>query len=210
MLIKVRRQKRLALDIDDTVIDTKAFWFKSLSAMHNPEGLSVDEFKRKYKHTSDVPYWQEERYKKFIRECIVNDTLHETLPVILEAKKSLVQIAKYVEIFLYITVRSNLVLPGTRKCIREGGLPVRTIISYPSGDWEEKPALWKSKILKTLNKCVDGIVDDHPGLPQHAYEQGFDGYIFSYTNGEEVRTHNKAIPCADWSMTERKVIELLG
>ena len=67
--LKLAGIKGLALDIDETLSFTIGFLIEKLvEKVGNPENLTVKEIARKYRHTDNVPYWQNNEAKKVVDE----------------------------------------------------------------------------------------------------------------------------------------------
>src|SRR3712207_157728 len=94
----------LALDIDETLCKTNAYWIEQMQALFgNPECLSVQEIIDKYRYTQSVPYWQIEAAIKWMEEQRVSNEVQENLPLIENANHIVNKINEVVPILAYIT-----------------------------------------------------------------------------------------------------------
>src|SRR5947208_3629562 len=106
--LKESGKKGLAVDIDETLSETVIYWVTEMQKLFgNPENLTVAEMIIKYGHPKNVPHWQTEEAKEWREERKHSDEIHETLPLIEHADKSVKMINEIIPIVCYITARPD-------------------------------------------------------------------------------------------------------
>jgi len=109
--LKLAGVKGLALDIDETLSFTIGFLIEKLiKKVGNPENLTVKEIARKYRHTDNIPYWQNNEAKKVVDEFNKSADSFRDLPLIENSNKTIQEINKIIPIVAYITARSYIAL----------------------------------------------------------------------------------------------------
>jgi len=197
--------KGLALDIDETLSLTIEYLVKNLSEKFgNPEKLSAREIFLKYRHTSNVPYWQGDEVEKFVGEINNSNEIQKNVPLIENSNKIVQKINEVIPIMAYITARPGTVSAGTKFWLNKHGFPKAEIITKPKNIPRKKGNQWKAKVLEYLYPQVIGIVDDNPGLTKF-FGKNYKGIIYLYDNVEAERKDINVVPCVDWEMVAEKV-----
>ncbi len=191
-------KKGLALDIDETLSFTIGLLVEKLmEGAGNPENLTAYEIARKYKHTDNISYWQNEAAKKIITTFISSDEFYKDLPLIENAKEMVAKINKIIPIVAYITVRSEKVIESTKFWLKKHNFPEAELITKPSSIPVSEGNKWKAGVLEYLYPQVVGIVDDNPNLTNFL-SKDYKGTVFLYDHNEAKRNDIKVIPCEKW------------
>lgn len=203
-LLKVRHAlcakgiQGLALDIDETLSGTNRAWFRQMQlCFGNPECLSVEELVTKYRYAEKVPYWQGKEVDKWIYEHLKSDSFQEELPVIEQSQETVWEINRMIPISLYLTIRPESVLNGTKKWLKKNNFPEAEVIAKPDCIPFEEGLPWKAKMLEFLYPEIIGIVDDNPGLP-NSLSPTYQGRIYLYSNSDHPKKGPQIIPCLTW------------
>ncbi len=205
--LKLAGIKGLALDIDETLSFTIGFLIEKLvEKVGNPENLTVKEIARKYRHTDNVPYWQNNEAKKVVDEFNKSADSFRGLPLIENSNKTIQEINKIIPIVAYITARSYIAFNETKFWLKKHGFPEARIITRPKNIEREMGNKWKAKVLEYLYPQVVGIVDDNPGLTKY-FGKKYKGVIYLYDVVEAERKDINVVPCENWEMVAKKVKE---
>lgn len=195
----------LALDIDETISNTILAWvIKMQDIFGNPEWLSPEKIVEKYKHSSNIPYWQDDEHIAWQSEKIICNEFQKDLPLIHLSQEIVNEINKVKKIGLYITARPESVIEWTKEWINNNNFPNVPILARPNNIHHKEWNQWKAKILEDLFPYIDSIVDDNPKLSYHlSNEYKWTLYLF----GHEDNHHNKihTIPCKDWNEVKLKI-----
>ncbi|MEI8068013.1 MAG: hypothetical protein WCG91_03670 [Candidatus Shapirobacteria bacterium] len=198
--------KGLALDIDETLSFTIGLMVQRLiDEVGNPENLTALEIAKKYKHTDNIPYWQNDLAKKIIYDINCSDETMRDLPLIENAKEVVNKINKIIPIVAYITVRSEYIRNGTQFWLDKHGFPKAELINRPFGVERKDGNKWKAGVLEDLYPQIIGIVDDNPGLVDFL-SKDYKGTVYMYDNKETKRNDIKVIPCGTWDDVEKEII----
>src|SRR5574344_448148 len=128
--LKLAGIKGLALDIDETLSFTIGFLIEKLvEKVGNPENLTVKEIARKYRHTDNVPYWQNNEAKKVVDEFNKSADSFRGLPLIENSNKTIQEINKIIPIVAYITARSYIAFNETKFWFKKHDFPEAKIIT---------------------------------------------------------------------------------
>jgi hypothetical protein len=209
--LKNKNIRGLALDIDETLSRTIGYWVENLQLKFgNPENLSVQEFAFKYQFMQNVPYWQTKEALNWMENARKSNKIQEILPLIENANEVVGQINKIIPICAYITIRSQSVIPGTKKWLKKHGFPDAPVIAKPNDLPYENGSKWKAEVLTKLYPQIIGIIDDNPSLIDFL-PKDYKGYVFLYNNSEIYVKNRKVIPCKNWNdvllkVKERKMI----
>jgi len=197
--LKLAGIKGLALDIDETLSFTIGFLVENLSKkIGNPEKLTAKEVFLKYRHTINVPYWQNGEAEKIVDEIINSNEKQKELPLIENSSDVVAQINKIIPIVAYITNRPSLIREGTNYWLRKNGFVKAKVIMRPKNVNKKLGNKWKAGVLRYLYPQVVGIVDDSVGMLE--YLNKYKGRIFLYDLSDfEIKQKIKVIPCRDWN-----------
>jgi hypothetical protein len=201
--LKAAGIKGLALDVDETLSFTVASFMEKLG---NPEKLTPIEIAKKYKHTDNIPYWQNEEASKIIDQLSVSNEIYKDLSLVENADEMVKDINKIIPIVAYITARPNNVSNETKFWLKKHGFPKAVLITKPQNILRVDGNEWKAKVLEYLYPQVLGIVDDNPGLTKF-FSKKYKGTIFLYDHTETERKDINVIPCEDWETVAKKVKE---
>lgn len=197
----------LALDIDETLSFTIGFLIEELiKKLGNPENLTAKEIAKKYRHTDNVPYWQNDEADEILNK--INDSVEsfKELPLIENSNKTVLEINKIIPIVSYITVRRTSAFESTKFWLKKHGFPKATIITRPNNLSRRDGNKWKAKVLEYLYPQVVGIVDDNTGLSPF-FSKKYKGVVYVYGSTEEGREDINVIPCENWEAVAKKVKE---
>jgi NADH:ubiquinone oxidoreductase subunit D len=65
--INIENKRGLAVDIDETLSNTIAYWLEKLQKkFSNPDNLIVKEMVEKYRYTQNIPYYQNSKVLEWI------------------------------------------------------------------------------------------------------------------------------------------------
>lgn len=205
--LKLTGIKGLALDIDETLAFTIGFMIEEfIKKLGNPENLTAREIVKKYKHTNNIPYWQDDEAKKMLENVINSNEIQKDLPLIENSNKIVQEINKIIPIIAYITVRPKVIIHGTKFWLKKHGFPEAPVITKPRNVHRSRGNKWKAKVLEYLYPQVVGIVDDNPGLTKFLGKK-YKGVVYLYENVEAERKDINVIPCENWETVAKKVKE---
>jgi hypothetical protein len=205
--LKLAGIKGLALDIDETLSFTIGYMIEELiKKLGNPENLTAHQIARKYRHTDEIPYWQNADAREIMNKIICSNKIQKELPLIENSNEIVQKINKIIPIVAYITVRPGTVLDGTRFWLKKHGFPKTEVITKPNNIPRRKGNEWKAKVLEYLYPQVTGIVDDNPGLTTF-FGKKYKGTIYLYDNTETEREDINIVPCKDWKTVAKKIKE---
>lgn len=205
--LKLAGVKGLALDIDETLSFTIGFMIEEfIKKLGNPENLTAEEIAKKYRHTNNIPYWQDDEAKKILEKIINSNETQKDLPLIENSNLLVQEINKIIPIVAYITVRPTSIIGGTKFWLKKHGFPEAQIIAKPKNIERKMGNKWKAKVLEYLYPQVVGIVDDNPGLTKF-FGKKYKGVIYLYDQMEAERKDINVIPCENWEMVAKKVKE---
>lgn len=205
--LKLAGVKGLALDIDDTLSFTRGPLFEELSKkIDNPENLTGGEMAKKYRHTDNVPYWQNKEVEMLINKFNQSINSFRDLPLIENSNKIVQEINKIIPVVAYITVRLPVSLNETKVWLKEHNFPDAPIITKPKSIDRKIGNKWKAKVLEYLYPQVVGIVDDNPGLTKY-FGKKYKGVIYLYDQMEAERKDINVVPCENWETVAKKVKE---
>lgn len=202
-------KRGLALDIDNTLSDTSIVWVEKIAlALGNPEGLTSEEFTKKYSYGRGVSYWAKEDYERVSLTLRQSNEFYEDLPLIENANKQVEKINAIIPIVAYITARNMEVIKSTEEWLKKHNFPKSKIICRPDEIDVMEQFEWKAKLLEKMYPSVSGIVDDSIGLV-NALSKGYKGTVFLYNyNGvDEIRNDIKVVICEDWNKVLEKIKE---
>jgi len=203
--LKLAEVKGLALDIDETLSFTIGFLIEKLvEKLGNPENLTIKEIARKYRHTDNIPYWQNKEAKKVVDEFNKSADSFRDLPLIENSNKIVQEINKIIPIVAYITARSSVAFSETKFWLKKHDFPEAQIITRPKNIERKMGNKWKAKVLEYLYPQVVGIVDDNPGLIKY-FGKKYRGLIYLYDQTEVEKKDINVIPCENWEMVAKKI-----
>lgn len=188
----------LALDIDDTLSQTWAYWGQEmLRRFGNPEGLTWQEIRQRYRRCENVPYWQTEEAEAWMDSSRKGGAYYGGLACIQGAHETVSQIHKHTPIHLYLTARSIETLDVTYDWLARHGYPDAEVIARPLDVPYKDTYLWKAGVLKELYPSVLGIVDDDANLPAHLSDD-YTGSIYVIGEERHVRDDARVRHCPTW------------
>lgn len=203
--LKLAGVKGLALDVDETLSFTIGFMIEEfIRKLGNPENLTAKEIAKKYKHTNNIPYWQDDEAKKILEEIIHSNETQKDLPLIENSNKLVQEINKIIPIVAYITVRPISIINGTKFWLKKHGFPEAPIIAKPTNISRKIGNKWKAKVLEYLYPQVMGIVDDNPNLIKY-FGKKYKGVVYLYDQTEAERKDINVIPCENWEAVAKKI-----
>lgn len=199
----------LALDIDDTLCHTGVRIIQALQKQFgNPEGLTADEIRIKYPHTSLIPYWNTPEHHIWKLQLIEMDELYEDADIITNANHIIEKIDSLLPISCYITARPEGTTEASKRWLKRHNFPDRPVISKPNAVPYEEGNKWKAKLLTEHHPDIIGIVDDNSGIIK-ALPQDYKGTVFLYSHLENnFETSINVIPCETWDHVYEKITSL--
>lgn len=212
--IQATEQPFLAVDIDETLSETLAYYVAGLQQLlGNPEQLSTRQMIEKYKYSVDVPYWDEEKIGPWIEAQRNSNEAQRSMDVIEDSSAFLTEISTIIPIF-YMTARPAGVEEGTRDWLARHNFPAGRIVTRPSHVPFEKTSAWKAEVIADLYPHIIGIIDDNPALPA-ALPTTYQGTVFFYGRRAFTceRTDIHVVPCLTWKESfhqmKQVIIEVL-
>lgn len=195
----------IALDIDETLSNTIITWIIEMQKeFWNPEWLTPFEMAKKYKHSSNIPYWQEEKHLKWQHSKIICNEFQKNIPVMNKAKETVKELNKTKKIGLYITIRPQCVLDWSYEWLKKHGFPDVPIYARPENiehkDWNK----WKAEVLQELYPYIDSIVDDNPQVCHHLPED-YKWKFYLLWHDEIGKKKNHTILCKTWNDVTNKI-----
>src|SRR3989338_6131112 len=118
----------LALDIDETLSDTGPHWWNHMLKFHRPDDLTQEELLEKYDHIEAVPGWDTKEAVKYINDTLESNEFSETIPLLHESNKMVVELNKIVPIVAYVTARPESVKEGTERWFLNHKFPKAPLI----------------------------------------------------------------------------------
>ncbi|MBU2051927.1 hypothetical protein KKH13_01845 [Patescibacteria group bacterium] len=204
--LKQKGLKGLGLDIDDTLAESGDAWIKGIQKQFgNPENLTIDEVKRKYRYSYNAPYWQGKTIRAWEKSIRHNNQWHRVLPLIKNANHVVEKIHQLVPIVVYLTARPKSILPGTRDWLKQHGFPEAEIVYRPQEVKLPLSLAWKAQVLEYLYPQVIGMVDDHPQLAKDLSKK-YPGTLYLYDYHDQApRGDINIVPCKNWDEVLVKV-----
>jgi hypothetical protein len=205
--LRRRKQRGLALDIDDTLSYTDYYWFEQMRLrFSNPEKLSHKRLIEKYKRISNVPYWQTEKAGKFMGKLFYSNKFQAAITPVRKASTAINKINKKTPIVAYITARPVAVYGGTKKWLIKNRFPDAPIVLLPKSLMQRKRHAWKARLLKFLYPEVLGIIDDHPSLKRELKPLRYKGALLLYNNGRNTKYyHHRLKRFENWKEIQNQI-----
>ncbi len=199
-------QPGLALDIDDTLSQTWAYWGQEmLSRFGNPENLTWEEVREKYKRCENVPYWQTPEACEWMDASRRGGDYYEQLERMHGSHEAIYRIQEKLPIHFYLTARSVEMLDITHAWLAKHGYPQVDVIARPLDVPYEDTYRWKASVLMELYPTVQGIVDDDANLPKHM-PKDYEGTIYiigqETTGREDLNVHH----CPTWEDVHQSIL----
>lgn len=207
--LKTKKLKGLALDIDDTLAQSGDAWIEGIQkAFGNPENLTVEEVKTKYRYSYNAPYWNSPAIRQWEESIRYNEGWHRVLPLIKNANHIVEKIHRLVPIVAYLTARPKQLLTATRDWLDKHGFPPAEIIYRPAAVRLPNNLAWKAKVLEYLYPQVIGMVDDHPQLAKDL-SKTYPGTLYLYDYHDQApRGDINIIPCKNWQEVLESLVPL--
>jgi len=196
----------IALDIDETLADTNAYWAELIFRRHGHAGLgNAHDAIRAYKYVRNVPEWQTDEIRQKVSEFIHSDDVVLSTPPVRGSQEGVASLRKIKTVSCYISGRPRSVERATYKWLHDHGFPESHVIFQPSvGDMTdmgfENAETWRMELLKFLYPNVGGLIDDNEHIVTHA--DGYKGRI--YLLGSSIKAPN-VTGCHDWEDVVRNI-----
>jgi hypothetical protein len=202
-------RKWLLLDVDNTLSATRVVYFQTLMQEHsNPEGLTLEELRAKYRQSSRVPYWSDEKAQAIMLKLKDDPAMHANLDILTNAYESIKEINEVLPIAAYLSARPESLAEATQSWVSKHDLPQAEIVLMPN--YITNHSAWKSEVLEFLWPEVLGIVDDDLGLITELRPE-YKGHLFVYDYaGQEDREGFNIHHCADWTAVAAKIKHILN
>lgn len=198
-------RKCIAVDIDETLCDTRRFWFSELSRLFGaPFHLSTAQLIESFEYTDRVPMWQTREAKAWLSEARCNSEIHrERLEPVVGALQGMLRISQHFDI-VYMTMRPDTIIEATRDWLDSQKFPRGEIVASPACLFDVERPAWKGRELLARHPGVVGLIDDHPDVIE-AISPEYRGKVFLL--GQEVapRTDIDIVPCRDWPAVVEQV-----
>ncbi len=197
----------LAVDIDETLSWTLKYWVEKMAEKFgNPENLSVLEIIKKYRYSQNVPYWQTPQAEEWMETHRNSNEIQEILPLIEDSNHYLNKIDAIVPVRMYLTIRPQVVVDGTRKWLKQHGFPEAEIVARPNHISNKDGNIWKAKFLEEKYPYISGIIDDNPSVVTNLSKR-YEGVVFLYDIKDFTPDERKIIACPDWKSVYENVKE---
>ncbi len=199
----------LALDIDETLSITGIRMIEALQKRFGcPENLTAKELMEKYRHTSNIPYWNTPEHHIWKLQLIETEELYEDLDVIEKANHIVEKIQAIIPIACYLTARPEGTTEVSKRWLKRHNFPDSPVISKPNSVSYEDSNKWKAKLLTEYHPNTIGIVDDNPGIIK-ALPQDYKGTVFLYSHPSyNIETPLNVIACETWDHVYEKITSL--
>lgn len=196
----------IALDIDDTLSQTKKCWFESFSRIiGNPENLTNEEFCQKYHLIQDAPYFQTPEALELIQKLAHSPETYCDLEIIDNSSLCVNKINQIIPIVAYITMRPQISLEVTQKWLDQNNFPKAKLISCPNSVSRPSAVDWKVSVLEELFPQIVGIVDDSLSVAEKI-SPDYPGKIYFYnTDPQSLISKTNIIPCPTWDCVLDKI-----
>jgi hypothetical protein len=177
----IKEGKRgLALDVDDTLAATGAYWAKKLhEKFGSEENLTLEETLEKYVLPTNVPYWMQGEPLAWMDSMVLSNEFTETLPLTENVHAMVQKINTIVPVVAYITARPEIVRDGTMRWLKKHNFPDAPLVLRSTDTPLHGASVWKSKILHELYPHVTGIIDDNINLAM-ALPDDYKGTLYLY------------------------------
>lgn len=204
--LKTKRLQGLALDIDDTLAQSGDQWILRIQKRFgNPENLTVEQVKKKYRYSYNAPYWNSPEIRRWEKNIRYDDSWHRDLPLIKNANHIVNRIHRLAPVVAYLTARPKALLAATRDWLNRHGFPQAEIIYRPKAVRLPENLAWKAKVLEYLYPQIIGMVDDHPQLAKDL-SKNYKGTLYLYDYHDQApRGDIKIIPCRNWQQVLEKM-----
>lgn len=204
--LKQKRLKGLALDIDDTLARSGDAWIQGVQAKFgNPENLTVEQIKQKYRYSYNAPYWNSPAVRQWEEGVRYNEGWHLALPLIKNANHIVNQVHHLVPVVVYLTARPKALLSATRGWLVKHGFPKAEIVYRPTSVRLPVSLAWKAEVLEYLYPQVSGMVDDHPQLAKDL-SKNYRGVLYLYDYHDQApRGDINIVPCKNWNEVLKKI-----
>ena len=197
--LKKNKIRGIALDIDDTLAVSGDYWIIGLQEnFGNPENLSIDEIKEKYRYSYNAPYWNNPAVRNWEKTTRYDHNWHLKLPLIKNANHIVEEINKIVPIAIYLTARPKSIMPATKEWLEKYNFPKAPILYRPKDVKLPLSLAWKAKVLEYLYPQIVAMVDDHPQLAKDLSSK-YPGTLYLYDYHDQApRSDINIVPCKSW------------
>ena len=193
----------LVLDIDETLSATNVGWFERLIELFGMptedvyEELDLYGLISKYHLAQNVPSWQTDAAKTWMKRQIESLSAQEGLPLVPGAMEGSNKLSSIIPVVGYLTIRPVSVVKPTIEWLKCNGFPPAPVIARPNEVPFEEGNKWKGGVLNDLFPHVLGIVDDNPKVALYAGRM-YPGSVFLFGSRVTPEEINYAIPCPSW------------
>ena len=190
----------LALDIDETLSNTRKHWFEFLmQRIGNPENLTLSEMMQKYRYSQDVPYWQTDEGMQIMEENRHNSELQLNIELMDGAQEGVYKVNRIIPVLCYLSARPESVLNTTEEWLEYNSFPKAEVFLKPVDISKEDSYDWKSDILNYLYPNIVGIVDDNPKQIESLISKNYAGRIWAYGKRGNIININSVEYCDNWN-----------
>lgn len=195
----------IAVDIDETLCDTRRFWFTELSRLFGaPLNLSTDQLIEHFEYTDRVTMWQNPEAKSWLSEARCDSEIHrERLVPVVGAVQGMLSISEHFDI-VYMTMRPDTIIEATRDWLDSQQFPPGEIVASPAWLFDAERPAWKGRELLARHPGVVGLIDDHPDVVE-AISPQYRGKVFLLGQAVAPRTDIDVVPCRDWPAVVQQV-----
>lgn len=188
----------IGVDIDDTLCLTATQWMARLQQMFgNPERLSVNEMRARYRYAQHVPYWQTPEALAWMETWRNSHQAQMELMPVEGSSVMLREINARVPVVAYITARPQAVHRVTEEWLRIHDFPQTAVISRPSTVLLEEAARWKASVLVRYYPQISGYIDDSADILKYL-PSDYQGRLFLYGQTHCPPSTVEVIACGSW------------
>ncbi|HEX9804882.1 MAG TPA: hypothetical protein VGA67_04315 [Candidatus Dojkabacteria bacterium] len=186
----------LAVDIDDTIADTRRIWFELFHEKYGHE-KSVDELIPLYRQAEYVPEWNMANPEEWAEKLILSDDFNLNIKPRTDALEFISKVNEIMPIRAYVTGRPQRVKSVTEKWIKENLFPDAELILRPDDIDHYKRNKWKAEFIESKFPDISAIIDDEIGLAK-SISADYPGkvYLFDYNKGDLASSNVVEVP--DW------------
>jgi len=205
--LSIQNERRLAVDIDDTLANTTAKYFDVLSQQFPPpEDLTPLDVKKQFGLDGQILYWGKIPAAMELAHSYVNDNgFHSDLAVVPGAVEALQTLHQSGELACYLTARVEPMRQITDFWLKGVFPDLPLVLKDPSIDFSNGSA-WKVAALEFLYPEINGLIDNDARTIRTLEENGYPGelYLIGLTS-EDYPSYNAKIHLA-WSGIVNEII----
>ena len=198
-------RKLIAVDIDETICDTRRFWFSELAQRFGkPIDVTIEQLIQRYEYTDRVEMWQTPGARKWLKDARFDPEIHRScLEPVRSARESLEYISRQFDV-IYMTMRPDTIVDATREWLQREQFPSGEVLASPAFLFDRERPGWKGRELCARHPNVVGLIDDHPDVA-NAIPNSYRGKVFLLGQSVAPRSDIEIVLCEDWNRVVQAV-----